>query len=404
MHRHAVPVLLSALIVALGCQSAAGAAIRSAGSVGAGQDESAQTRAFDPGSTRFRFERVLGGLRQPTMVTAAYDGSGRLFVTERAGRILIVENGQLRADPFLDISPIIRSREQEQGLLSVAFHPRYQENGRFFVYYTNTQGSIALARYGVSSDPNRADPDSGVLLLTIPKPAANHNGGLLVFGPDGYLYAGTGDGGGAGDQFRNAQNRGSLLGKLLRLDVDRGDTYEIPPENPFVNSPGALPEIFAYGLRNPWRFSFDWLTRELYIADVGQNRFEWVHHQNTGTVGGQNYGWPIREGFHCFPSGDTCSTEGLETPIGEYGRDKGCSVTGGFVYRGQAYPHAQGGYFFADFCSGRVWSLDWSPSRGWRQTELANTGLSISSFGEDESGELYAVTLDPGGLLRVTLD
>lgn len=401
--RRAAPVLLSVLILALGCQGAAGAPLRETQSLATRQSESGPS-AFDPGSVRPRFERVVGGVRQATMVTAAYDGSGRLFVTERAGRIMIIENGQLVAEPFMDISSIIRSQGQEQGLLSVAFDPRYRENGRFFVYYTDVQGSVAIARYNVSGDPNRGDPESGAVLVTIPKPAANHNGGLLVFGPDGYLYAGTGDGGGGGDQYRNGQNRQSLLGKLLRFDVDRGDLYEIPPENPFVNSPGTLPEIFAYGLRNPWRFSFDWLTGELYIADVGQNRFEWVHHQNAGTVGGQNYGWPIREGLHCYPSGDNCDTRGLETPIGEYGRDKGCSVTGGFVYRGQAYPHAQGGYFFADFCSGRVWSLDWTEALGWRQAELVNTGMTISSFGEDESGELYVATLEPGAVYRVVFD
>lgn len=395
INRSWLSVALAGLALALGCQSASGAPV--------GRSEpTAARQQFDPASVNVRLERVAGGLRQPTMVTGAYDGSGRLFITERMGRILVFQDGQVLGRPFLDITARVGSRGQEQGLLSVAFHPRYRDNGYFYVNYTNLQGTTVISRFIVSADPNLAEAGSEHILLTIPQPAANHNGGLLVFGPDGYMYVGMGDGGGAGDQFRNAQNLQSLLGKILRLDVDRGETYEVPPSNPFVGRPGVLPEIFAYGLRNPWRFSFDWLTGELYIADVGQNRFEWVHHSVNGTTGGQNYGWPIREGSACFPAGASCDATGLETPIGEYGRDKGFSVTGGFVYRGNAYPHAQGAYFFADFGSGRIWSLDWSPPLGWRQTELANTGVMISSFGEDEAGEHWVVSLDPGALYRVS--
>lgn len=394
--RRIAPVALAVLVLALGCQSVAGATVR--------QAPANQGPGFDPAATRLRLERVVGGFRDPTMIAVAGDGSGRLFVTERPGRVRIVENGELRESPFLDITDRVGSGGQEQGLLSVAFHPRYTENGWLFVNYTDRRGTTVISRFTVGADPSAVDAAGEHVLLTIAQPAANHNGGLLVFGPDGYLYVGMGDGGGAGDQYRNAQNRGTLLGKLLRLDVDRGDTYEVPPDNPFVNTPGAAPEVFAYGLRNPWRFAFDWPTGELYIADVGQNRYEWVHHQNAGTVGGQNYGWPIVEGLHCYPSGDACSRSGLESPIAEYGHERGCSVSGGFVYRGQAYPQVDGVYFFADFCSGRVWALDWSPGGGWRQTEIANSGMNISTFGQDEAGELYLATFDTGSVYRLIFE
>jgi glucose/arabinose dehydrogenase len=388
---------VAALILALGCQTASGAPAR-------GTTPSTQSRTFDPSSTRLRLERVADGFRDPTMIAVAGDGSGRLFVTERPGRISVIEGGQRRDAAFLDITGRVGSRGQEQGLLSVAFHPRYVENKWLYVNYTDLQGTTVISRFTVSEDGSAVDPGSEHVLLTIAQPAANHNGGLLVFGPDGFLYVGMGDGGGAGDQFRNAQNRATLLGKMLRLDVDRGDTYEVPPDNPFVNTPEAAPEVFAYGLRNPWRFAFDGPTGELYIADVGQNRYEWVHHQNAGTVGGQNYGWPIVEGFHCYPSGEGCDRAGLETPIAEYGHDRGCSVSGGFVYRGQMYSQVQGVYFFADFCSGRVWALDWSAEAGWRQTEIANTGMTISTFGQDENNELYLATFDSGAVYRVVFE
>ncbi|HEY3118880.1 MAG TPA: PQQ-dependent sugar dehydrogenase [Chloroflexota bacterium] len=360
-------------------------------------------QTVDPSSWRIQLDPFVTGLVQPTHVTNAGDGSGRLFLTERAGRIVIVRDGQLVPGPFLDIRDRVGSANTEQGLLSVAFHPQYAQNGALFVDYTDKRGDTVVARYSVSDDPDRANPDSGQVLLHIAQPAANHNGGLLVFGPDGYLYVGMGDGGGAGDQFHNAQNLGSLLGKLLRLDVDSGDPYGIPPDNPFIGSPGSQPEVWAYGLRNPWRYSFDRETGDLIIADVGQNRYEWIQLHPAGTAGGQNYGWPIWEGLHCYPSGSACDRTGVETPIAEYGHDLGCSVTGGFVYRGQAFPAAQGVYFFADFCSGRIWSLDPQPDGSWRQTELLRSGKSVSTFGEDESGELYVASLDPGVLYRLVV-
>ena len=409
MLRSPFTFLLASFLFALACQPVAGTGVRGVQAAPAGQDASGQglpfsAPPFDPGAVKVRLERTASGLREPTMVTPAGDGSGRLFVTERAGRIVIVESGQLRGSPYLDIRSLVGSSGQEQGLLSVAFHPRYVENGLFYINYIDLRGTTIIARYSVSSDQNAADPASASVLLRITQPAANHNGGLMVFGPDGYLWIGMGDGGGAGDQFRNAQNRQSLLGKLLRIDINSGESYGIPPDNPFINVPNVAPEIWAYGLRNPWRFSFDWPTGELYIADVGQNRYEWVHHQDAGARGGQNFGWPIMEGLHCYPSGNSCNTAGLDPPITEYGHDKGCSITGGFVYRGQAYPQVQGVYFFADFCSGRLWALDWSAAGGWRQTELANTGLSVSTFGQDEAGELYLATLDGGALYHLVFE
>lgn len=358
--------------------------------------------AFDPVAVRLTLQPVTTGLREPTGVFSADDGSGRLFVIERAGRILILRDGQLVPQPFLDIRSIVLSRGQEQGLLGMAFHPNYRENGYFYVNYTASNGDDTVARYSVSTDPDVADPATDAVLMAIPDPAPNHNGGNLVFGPDGYLYIGFGDGGGGGDQFRNAQNMGALLGKMLRIDVDSQFPYGIPPDNPFLGTPGARPEIWAYGLRNPWRYSFDWATGNLYIADVGQNAYEEIDLQ-PANVGGQNWGWPITEGFHCYPENRRCDMTGLAQPVAEYGRSQGCSITGGFVYRGSAYPAAQGAYIYGDFCSGRIWALHIGDDGVWRQTLLLQTQLGISSFGEDENGELYVVNLEPGGVYRMIL-
>ncbi len=401
------PILVSVLLFVLGCLPAASAGtassfVRGVPGSTSQEDWSLLFPPFDPSAVHIRLEPVVTGLREPTHLTIAHDGSGRFFVTERVGRIRIVRDGRLQDAPFLDVTSLVGSGGQEQGLLSVAFHPRYGENGWFYVNYTDRVGTTVIARYSVSADPDVANPGAALTLLRISQPAANHNGGLLLFGPDGYLYVGMGDGGGADDQFRNAQNLGALLGKLLRIDVDDGDPYAIPADNPFVGVPGALPEIWAYGIRNPWRFSFDRGTGELYIADVGQNQYEEVNIQVAG-VGGQNYGWPVMEASHCFSS-PTCDPLGLELPIAEYNHSRGCSVTGGNVYRGSAYPQVTGVYFFADFCSGRIWALDWSPDRGWRQTELLNSGRSISSFAEDEAGELFLTTLSPGNVYRVIFE
>ena len=361
---------------------------------------SAPARAFDPGSVRLTLQPITTALQAPTAVSSSYDGTGRLFVVERAGRVLILEGGQPLPRPFLDITSIVLSRGQEQGLLGIAFHPSYRENGYVYVNYTALNGNNTVARYSVSGDPNAADPSSRAVMLDIPDPAPNHNGGHLLFGPDGYLYIGFGDGGGGGDQFRNAQNMSSLLGKMLRIDVDAAFPYGIPPDNPFVSSAGARPEIWAYGLRNPWRYAFDPANGNLYIADVGQNAYEEINVQPPG-VGGLNWGWPIMEGFHCYPQNRGCDMTGLAPPVAEYGRAEGCSVTGGLVYRGSQYPAAQGAYIYGDFCSGRIWALYIGDDGGWRQLLLLETDLGISSFGEDEAGELYVASLRPGGVFRM---
>ncbi len=359
--------------------------------------------AFDPQTLDLQVEPFVTGLEEPVYVTSAHDGTGRLFVVERRGRIRIIRNGSLLAQPFLDIRPLVNSGFTEQGLLSVVFHPQYTQNGHFYVDYTDASGASNVVRYTVSSNPDVADPGSAATILTIPHPQAqNHNGGLLLFGPDGYLYGGWGDGGGAGDQFGNAQNLSALLGKILRLDVDSAFPYAIPPDNPFVGVAGARPEIWAYGLRNPWRYAFDRATDDLYIADVGQNRYEWVHFEPATSLGGVNYAWPMREGRHCYPSGEPCAPPpGSPAPIAEYGHDLGCSITGGIPYRGSAYPNVAGVYFFADFCSGRIWSLDRQPSGDWRQTQILDTDIQISSFGEDEAGEQYLTGLGSGTLYRL---
>jgi glucose/arabinose dehydrogenase len=405
-----VVVVVSTLVAACGASASSGSAalppaasVPSSSSAESAAITASASAAFDPQTLDLRVEQVVAGLDEPVYVTAAGDGSGRLFVVERAGRIRIVRNESLIAQPFLDIRPLVNSGFSEQGLLSVAFHPQYAENGHFYVDYTDASGATNVVRYTVSSNPDVADPNSAATLLTIPHPQApNHNGGLLLFGPDGYLYGGWGDGGGAGNQFGNAQRLDTLLGKIVRIDVNTAFPYTIPPDNPFVGVAGARPEIFAYGLRNPWRFTFDCATGDLYIADVGQNRFEWVHFEPASSPGGVNYGWATMEGRHCYPSGDACvPPPGWPTPIAEYGHDLGCSITGGIPYRGSAYPHVARVYFFADFCSGRIWSLDRQADGGWRQTQVLDTSIQISSFGEDEQGEQFLTGLGSGGLYRL---
>jgi len=332
-------------------------------------------------------------LDEPVDLKHAGDGSGRLFVIEQPGRIRIVENGELLPDPFLDIEPLVNSRGNEQGLLGLAFHPDYAANGLFFVNYTDVNGDTVVARYAVSADdPSRADPASAKIILQVDQPFPNHNGGDLVFGPDGYLYIGLGDGGSGGDPQGNGQNLNALLGKMLRIDVNHGDPYAIPPDNPFAGRAGARPEIWAYGLRNPWRYSFDRATGDLYIADVGQNAYEEVDFQPADSRGGENYGWNKYEGFHAYDGG---ATDGLTMPVAEYAHAVGgCSVTGGYVYRGPSLPALNGVYLYSDYCSGQVWAL-YRTASGWENVALLNAFFLISSFGEDEVGELYL--LDHGG-------
>ncbi len=355
---------------------------------------------FDPANVELALERVVEGLQLPLFLTHANDDSERAFVVEKAGVVRILAAGALLSTPFLDIRDRVGSSGFEQGLLGLAFHPAYPANGRFFVYYTGPQGQSVLSRFQVSGDPNLADPASETVLLTVPQPAANHNGGMIAFGPDGFLYVGLGDGGAANDRFANGQNLGTLLGALLRLEVDAGQPYGVPGDNPFLDVPGARPELWAYGLRNPWRFSFDRANGDLYIADVGQGQYEEVNWQAASSPGGENYGWPILEGTHCFQR-DDCSTEGLQLPVAEYDHDQGCSVTGGYVYRGAAYPAFSGAYFYGDYCSGRIWALSRDSEGRWQSTPLLDAGLSISSFGQDEAGELYVLDLNGGAVYRL---
>lgn len=345
-----------------------------------------------PEAEAYTWLQVVSGLSRPVSMAHAGDGSGRIFILEQAGRVRIIEDGELIQAPFLDITDRVGSQASEQGLLGLDFHPRYTENGYFFVNYTDSSGDTSISRFQVTADPNQADSASETRLLHVPQPFGNHNGGKVAFGPDGYLYLSLGDGGSAGDPQNNGQSLDTFLGKILRLDVDGEEPYGIPPDNPFVSG-GGLPEIWAYGLRNPWRFSFDRLTGDLYIADVGQNSFEEINFQPAASSGGENYGWNIVEGFECFRAGD-CDTTGLAAPVVVYPtRSEGsCSVTGGFVYRGENLPEWQGIYLYGDYCSGRVWGLLQGENGEWQDERLFETGASITSFGEDEAGELYLVS------------
>ncbi len=345
---------------------------------------------------------LANGFTKPTFVTHAGDGSNRLFVVEQAGRILTTKNGAVNPTPFLDIVSIVGSDANEQGLLSVAFHPNYRSNGYFFVDYTNKQGDTVIARYTVSDNPEAANPNSAKILLTIDQPYDNHNGGQLVFGPDGYLYIGMGDGGAGGDPHNNGQTLSTLLGKILRVEVDNGDPYGIPRDNPFINTGGAQPEIWSYGWRNPWRFSFDRTSGDMYIADVGQSQYEEVHVELADTPGGQNYGWRLMEGFHCFDPADCDpASQGLMLPVAEYDHTQGCSITGGYVYRGQQYPALTGIYFYADYCSGNIWGLRREADGDWSQVQLLASGQTISSFGEDEAGEIYLTQHGSGEIFQL---
>ena len=357
----------------------------------------------DLSGVRLALDRVAGGLQTPIHLTHAGDGSGRLFVVEKAGRIRIVRDGGAVAQPFLDIRPLVGSRGSEQGLLGLAFHPDYKANGFFYVNYTDQAGDTVIARYQVSQgNPDLANPESARVILAFDQPYANHNGGLLLFGPDGYLWIGTGDGGSGGDPHGNGQNGQAILGKMLRIDVNGREPYGIPPDNPFVDGAKARPEVWALGLRNPWRYTFDRATGDLYIADVGQNAYEEINVTPAGTPGGLNYGWNRMEGAHCFRAAQGCDQAGLELPVAEYSRDKGCSVTGGHVYRGQRYPQLAGIYFYGDYCSGIIWGLVRHADGRWTAREVLDTDLRISTFGEDEAGEVYVANMGSGEILRLT--
>jgi glucose/arabinose dehydrogenase len=350
-----------------------------------------------PGAGGIRLERVASGLRSPVHL-AALPGDPRLFVVEQVGAIRVVENGRLRPRPFLDLSDRIRNGG-ERGLLSLAFHPRYRANGYFFVNYTDRSGDTRVERYRVSPDSNVADPASASLILTVEQPYSNHNGGHVLFGPDGMLYIGMGDGGSADDPLGSGQDLRSLLGKLLRIDVDGPTPYAVPRDNPLVGRRDARPEIWAWGLRNPWRMAFDPPSGLLYIADVGQNRWEEIH-VAPAARGGLNYGWNLLEGSHCFRR-PGCSRPDLERPALEYSHEEGCSVTGGLVYRGRGLPHLVGHYFYADYCEGWIRSFRYDQGRATDRREWpVGRRIPVSSFGTDGAGELYVVSHD-GEILKM---
>lgn len=349
-----------------------------------------------PGPKNYQWTQVVSGLQLPTNIVNAGDGSGRLFIVERPGRIRIVQDGRLLAAPFLDIAGHVGDKGSEQGLLGLVFHPKYKENGYFYVNYTDNTGNTVIARFQVTGDPNVADPGSEKNLLGVGQPFPNHNGGSMAFGPDGYLYLGLGDGGAGGDPFGNGQSINVLLGKILRLDVDHGDPYAIPADNPFAGG-GGKPEIWAYGLRNPWRFSFDSANGDFYIGDVGQDVWEEIDYLPAGSPGGANFGWNAMEGKHPYKGSDSAS---FVAPVIDYSHDVGgCSVTGGYVYRGAALPEWQGVYLYADYCSGNLWGL-LKTDAGWQSTLLFETQMSISTFGVDENGEIYFAWYG-GGIYRL---
>jgi glucose/arabinose dehydrogenase len=371
-----------------------------------GSDEVGGGGASPPPATSnsLRLQTVTAVLSSPVFLTAPTGDVGRLFIVEQGGLIRILNSldGTPRATPFLDVAGLIVTGG-ERGLLGMAFDPNYAGNGRFYIYYTNTAGDIVIARYGVSSNPDIANAGAQAILKTIAHPTnQNHNGGMLAFGPDGCLYAGIGDGGGSGDPNGNAQNTNSLLGKILRLDPETGSACGT--DNPFANGTGGAPEVWSFGLRNPWRFSFDRSTGVLYIGDVGQDQREEVDAVVGPNAGqGVNFGWNIMEGFACFNPPSGCNSSGLTPPILDYSHDAGaCSVTGGYVYRGTLNPAVNGSYFYADYCAGFVRSFQLQGGRPSSQNTwpLLSPGGQITSFGEDARGELYILT-QTGGLSRI---
>ena len=343
---------------------------------------------------------VLSGLSNPVDLQFPDDGSGRMFIVQQAGSIRIATNGSLAASPFLDITSKV-DFSGEKGLLGLAFHPQFPQNHLFYVHYDRVFGGLkqsVIAEYSVSaSDPNLADPNSERILLTFNQPFDNHKGGQIVFGPDGFLYIGFGDGGSGGDPLGNGQNLQTLLGKMLRIDVDHqsgGTQYAIPADNPFAGG-GGLPEIWAYGFRNPWRFSFDRVDGRLFVADVGQDKYEEI---DIASKGG-NFGWNTMEGMHCFNPASGCNMSGLTLPIAEYDHSQGEAVIGGYVYHGSAIANLAGAYILGDYISGTIWELTESTGT-WTRTKAIDSGRRVSSFGQDVAGELYVVDYN-GSVLKI---
>jgi uncharacterized protein (TIGR03437 family) len=333
-----------------------------------------------------RLITLVTGLSNPVEIQSAKDGSGRLFVLEQVGRVRIIRDSVVKPAPFLNIAARVSSGG-ERGLLGIAFPPDYARKQYFYVNYTNTAGNTVISRFRVTADRDVADPASEQIILTVQQPFANHNGGQLQFGPDGFLYIGLGDGGSANDPQGNGQNRRALLGKMLRIDVESDLTQvRVPDSNPFVNDSSYDPRIWALGLRNPWRYSFDRENGDLWIGDVGQNRLEEVDFQPASSRGGENYGWAVMEGTQCVRAG--CNASGLVPPVHEYGRNEGGSITGGYVYRGSRFPDLRGTYIYADYVSGRIWGLT-RDGQSVRNRLLLDPGFFISTFGQGEDGELY---------------
>lgn len=353
-----------------------------------------------PAGVDVRLESVATGLSFPVLVTSAPGDSSRLFIVEKGGTIRILRNGAVLPTPFIDLSARV-TKSMEQGLLGMAFHPT---DGRVVLSFTvpgsTGGGRSRIATFRTGANPDVLDPATEALVLEVDQPYSNHNGGEVSFGPDGFLYVGLGDGGSGGDPQGHGQDRDDLLGSLLRLDIDHGTPYVIPPSNPFVGQAGSRGELWNWGLRNPWRFSFDRGTGDLYIADVGQNAWEEVDVQPAASLGGENYGWNRMEGTHCYTSG--CSTSGLVLPLVEYNHDDGCSITGGYVYRGAAIPELVGTYFYGDYCEGWVRSFVYAGGRATEQKSwpTLSTGGQITSFGQDARGELYIV-LAGGTIYRI---
>jgi glucose/arabinose dehydrogenase len=384
----------------------AGPSARPSASGGPGGPSPIPSSGPGPTGLVVELEPLVAGFEAPLLVTHAGDGSGRLFVVEQGGTVRIVRDGRVLEEPFLDLSRRLTTGG-ERGLLGLAFHPDFGAgDGRVFVDYTNLTGDTVVAELRVSADdPDRVDPGSHRELIGVDQPFANHNGGHLAFGPDGYLYVGLGDGGAGGDPLGAGQRLDTHLGKLLRIGVDPADgrPYTIPADNPYVGVDGALPEIWLSGVRNPWRFAFDRATGDLWVADVGQGDLEEIDRLPASAGGGRgaDLGWNVMEGSRCYGGGSGCADPSFTLPIAEYGHDVGCSVTGGHVYRGVAQPRLAGLYLFADYCSGRVWAVEAAGPATQVPWLAAETGRTISSFGEDEAGELYVTDHASGAVLRI---
>ncbi len=393
-----------------GGSAAAGGSSGAAGSIdGSGSPPPAPASAppFDPTRVAVKLVPFVGGLRAPLAIANAGDGSGRLFVAEQGGRIRIIRDGRLVAVPFLDIRDQISSGG-ERGLLGLAFHPDFPTDPRVFVDYTDRNGDTQVSSFEVRlAADDRVDPTSETRILHVDQPFANHNGGALLFDRDGMLLVSLGDGGSGGDPQGNGQSLGTLLGKILRIDVGRPGAdppYTIPADNPYLDTGGRRPEIWLWGLRNPWRMSLDRATGDLWIGDVGQTAWEEVDIQRAGSPGGTNFGWNRMEGTHCYEPADGCEDPSLIRPVSDYGHDLGCTVIGGAVYRGTAEPALVGGYVFGDYCSGRIWAIDAARDDYQSPVQVAESGANLSAFGEDEAGELYAADISGGAILQVTAE